>query len=111
MAMSDNVTVAIVTGSAAALVGIAGLLANVIWLGRSFNLLKEGLNQHLTSSLETVNQRLTSGLDMVNLRIDGLAQRITEVERRLGIIEADIKEWDKIHRTDIARLKEKTGLQ
>jgi hypothetical protein len=83
--MSDNVAVAIVSASGAVIAGVAGLVANVVWIGRSFDLLKESMNQ-----------------------------RLSEVERRLGVIEAGIKEFFKIrgeHFTDIRRLKDKAGLQ
>ncbi len=43
--MSENITIAIVSASSAAAVGIAAVVVNVVWMGRTFSQLDKRLDK------------------------------------------------------------------
>lgn len=79
--MDSTLVTTLISTSGAVVVAVAALATNTFWINRSLN------------KLET--------------KID---QRLDRVERRLDVIESDIKEWAKIFSrldSDVQRLKDK----
>ncbi len=73
----------------------------------------ETLNRDMNARFSDVNARFSD----VNARIDNLTRdmnaRFETLTRRIDSVDSDLREWAQIsmqHNTDIARLKDKTGL-
>ncbi len=71
----------------------------------------------LGSRIDDSNKRIESLNRDMNLRFETLTRdmqsRFETLTRRVGDVDADLREWARIsmrHNTDIARLKDKTGL-
>lgn len=82
--MDTALATTLISTGGAVVVAIAALATNTFWINRSLN-------------------KLESKID----------QRLDRVDRRLDVIEADIKEWARIFSRldfDVQRLKDKTGL-
>lgn len=100
--MNENITVAIISASAAVAVSIVALLVNVIWIGRTFDQLGKNVDR-LEKSIATRFEVMESSM---TIRFEG-------VERRLGVIESDIKEFFRIQSqqaADLQRLRDNSGL-
>ena len=92
--MNPNVLVAAIAAGGSVAVAITALLLNY----RVFD--------QIDKRFEQIDKRFTSFEE----RFD---QRFAEIERRLELIEADLKEFFKVlarHDTEITRLKDKAGL-
>ncbi|MBV8732787.1 MAG: hypothetical protein JO336_23495 [Acidobacteriia bacterium] len=97
--MSETVIVALISAGAAVLTSVTALILNY----RGF---------------ATIDSRISSLESTMNARMNTLDNRVTSfenrVDQRLGEMQADLKEFYKElarHDTDIARLKDHTGLK
>ena len=73
MAVDTNIAVAIISASSAAIVAIAALVVNVVWMGRTF--------EQIVKRLDAIKSRLAN----VENHIIALAERVARVEERVGI--------------------------
>ena len=103
--MHATVLSTIIGSSGPILIAVVALMLN----RQGFADLRAELNAPFLGSEKTVDV----GLRAINARFTSVEQRLTRIEHRLDLLEADLKGCNKVlaqHDTDIARLKDKTGL-
>ena len=109
MIMDSNLVTAIVSASGATLVAVASLLLN----NKRFEDIGKRFDD-VGKRFDDVHKRLDDMNQNMNKRFDDVNKRLERTDRRLELIEQDLKEFYKTQgeqATDIARLKDKTGLQ
>jgi hypothetical protein len=83
----------------------------------NLNARMDTLSQDMNSRFETLTRDMDSRFERVDLRFETLTRdmnsRFETLTRRVDAVDTDLREWARIsmqHNTDIARLKDKTGL-
>ena len=80
--MTDQIVTAIVSGSAAVIVGVAALVVNAVWMGRAF--------AGLGTRIDDLNKGLSARMDDMNRRVDRVDKRLETIETTLASYVLDV---------------------
>ena len=75
--VDQSIVVAIVSASGAVIVGVAGLVINVVWMGRTFEQLEKRLSERLT--------RVENTLEIVQADLRVFYQDLARIKAKVGL--------------------------
>ena len=73
--MDTNIVVAIVSASSAVIVAIAALLANVVWMGRTFAQLDKRIDERFSALEKIFTEKLLRVEQVIDARLSHLEEK------------------------------------
>ncbi len=80
--MDQSIVIAIVSAAGAVIVGVSGLVANVVWMGKTFEQLDKRITERL-AKIESKTEQLDTSIRMLIGSNHDLDRRISIIEDRL----------------------------